>query len=466
MRDLNTKEILELLWQNKFLIIALSILGAILGYIYNNNFTKPQYTASSKIILSVTQSGEDNTYENADRSISSGDLSLSEKLMNTYVQIIKSDSVINKVIENLNLDMKTSQLNKAIEAIPESKSTVLKVTVTLENPEQAKKIVCELENVFFERIEELYNIKTAKVLDDPTVDRNPSNIKPVRFAIIGLIIGFIVASSIVIIKELLNDNIKTESDIEKNLKLSVLTTIGHLGGRNKIAAFDGYNYTVEQFRVLAANIKVLECKTVLVVSNVPGEGKSVVSANLAATYAASGKKTLLIDSDMRKGTQHWLFGIENGRGLSNLVFEDDVNYTQYIHKNVANNLDIITKGSANLNYSKLLFSETISKILNDASSKYDYIIVDGTPCQMVADGSLLFNMVDATAIVIKYNNTKASDVIKIYKGIQRNGGKVLGAILNDVPKAVGKYDSYYENPRSLAVKTNNARASAPRSSKH
>lgn len=452
MRDWNTKKILELLWQNKVMIIVFAIVGATVGFIFNSYFTKPEYTASSSIILSVTQTEADDTYENDERPISSGDLSLSEQLMNTYVQIIKSESVINKVIENLHIETKASQLNKAIEVVPESKSTVLRIKVTLENPEQAKAIVCELENVFFERIDELYNIKTAKVLDEPTVDINPSNIKPVKFAFFGLLIGLILGVTIVIIKELVNDNIKSESDIEKNLKLNVLTTVGHFNDKNKIAALKDYNYTVEQFRVLAANIKVLNCKTVLIVSNVPGEGKSVVSANLAATYATSGKKTLLIDSDMRKGTQHWLFGLENKYGLSNLVFEDDVNYKQYLNRNVVKNLDILTKGSANLNYSKLLFSETISKILSDAKQNYDYIVIDGTPCQMVADGSLLYDMVDATAIVVKYNNTKCSDIVKIYKTIKRNGGKVLGAILNDVPKAVGKYDSYYGNTKGLTIR--------------
>ena len=443
MKEWNAKKIFVLLWQNKKFIIILSILCMIGGYIQNCFFTKPEYMATSSIILSVTQSTIDEMGESNERTISAGDISLSEQLMNTYVQIIKSDSVLEKVINNLQLNMSVKQLKKAINIVPESKSTVMKIYVTSTDSDQALRIMDELEIVFFDRIEELYNIKSSKVLDTPNVEQAPSNINPIKHAFFGFLIGFIAAASIVLIREVFNDNIKTENEIEKNLKIQVLAAISHFSEKYKVVTLMNYNTVVEQFRVLVSNINVLKSKSVVVVSNMPGEGKSVVSANLAATYASSGKKTLLIDSDMRRGTQHQIFGIKNQYGLSNLIFDNSMDYERHIQKDVIPNLDILTKGSANLNYSKLLFSDIIEKILTEAKEKYDFIVVDGTPCQIVADGTVLYKMVDSAIIVVKYNNTKCNDVLKIKRIIKQNGGKVLGAILNDIPGATGKYSSYY-----------------------
>lgn len=454
MREWNTQKILSVLWKGKYLIIVLSVVSAIFGYIYNKNYTVPKYTSTSSIILSVTNQDTEEIVDDEKITISAGEISLSEQLMNTYVQIIKSDSVMNKVIENLNLNITSNQLAKSINVAPESKSTVLKISITSDNPKQSVEIISETEKVFFERIEELYNIRSAKVLDEPVIEKTPSNINPKKYAFFGFAIGFVAAITILLVKEFFNSNIKNENDIEGNLKLNVLAKIEHFHRKSKlISDMDEYHKT-ESFRVLAANLKASNSKSFFVVSNVPEEGKSLVSANMAITFASSGKKTLLIDSDMRKGTQHLLFGINNDEGLSNLVFNDEFNYKKYVHEDVIHNLDILTNGSADLDYSKLLFTETIEKILKDAKEKYDFIIVDGTPCQMVADGTLLYKLVDSTIIVVKYNNTKCTDINKIKKDIKRNGGNLLGVIINDIHKLGGKnYSySYYGNDRKNGLK--------------
>lgn len=453
MGEWNIKKVLNVLWRGKILIIILSIIAAICGYIYNKELTTPVYNSTSSIILSVTGQSTEELVED-ERTISSGEISLSEQLMNTYVQIIKSDSVMNKVIDNLNLNMTSNQLAKCIRVVPESKSTVLKISATSSNPQQAVEIVSEIENVFFERINELYNIKSAKVLDEPVLEKNPSNINPKKYAFFGFLIGFVVATTILLVKEFFNDNIKNENDVEKNLKLNVLSKIEHLQGKFKLVSMMEEYHITEAFRVLAANLKVNDCKSFFLVSNVPEEGKSLVSANLAITLANSGKKTLLIDSDMRKGTQHLLFGIENNKGLSNLVYSDEIDYKRYIYEDVVHNLDVLTKGNENLNYSKLLFSDTIKKIIENAKKDYEFIIVDGTPCQMVADGNTIYEAVDSTIIVVKYDNTKCSDVNKIKKDIKKNKGNISGVVINDIPRSASKYynHSYYGNDNKKALK--------------
>ena len=243
MGEWNTKKVLNVLWKGKYLIIIFSVVAAIFGYIYNKNFTKPVYTSTSSIILSVTNQSEEEVLDDDERTISSGEISLSEQLMNTYVQIIKSESVMNKVIENLNLNMKPGQLVKSINVVSESKSTVLKISVSSENPQQAVDIVNEIEKVFFERIYELYNIKSAKVLDEPALEKTPSNIKPKKYAIIGFLAGFVGAAAILLVREFFND-VDMELTLYKyNVKGGIIKTYLtylHNTGQMETECMDNY----------------------------------------------------------------------------------------------------------------------------------------------------------------------------------------------------------------------------------
>ena len=340
----------------------------------------------------------------------------------------------------------SKQLAKNVSVKTDKSTTIIQIYVKADNPDMAVTISNEVNNAFLEKVNGLYNIKTAKVLDFPKKNTNAINIKPEKYCVIGALIGLAATCGLCLAKELLNDNIRNEEDVEKNTKITVLTQIPKFSNAdNRIVTLKDYGIENEAFRNLVANIKRFNIKSVILTSNTPVEGKSTISANLAITYAKGGKKTLLIDSDMRKGTQHEIFKISNKTGLSTLVQNDSVDYKQYINENVIPNLDVLTSGSDNVNYSKLLYSNIIGEIVNLAKDEYDFIVVDGTPSQVVADDTVLYKAMDASLIIIKYNNTKAHDVRKIKTTIEQNEGKVIGAIINKVPleQLYGKKYGYY-----------------------
>ena len=121
----------------------------------------------------------------------------------------------------------------------------------------------------------------------------------------------------------------------------------------------------ETFRTLRTNIQFMNTKknlkSILITSTMPGEGKSWVSANLATTFAQAGKKVILIDADMRKGTQHKMFTVESRPGLSNYLLDvsDDgkIDIIQYVKRTGVENLYLITCGNVPPNPSELLASE-------------------------------------------------------------------------------------------------------------
>lgn len=216
----------------------------------------------------------------------------------------------------------------------------------------------------------------------------------------------------------------------------------------------------EMFRNLRTNIQFMnadsEKKVMLVTSTVPGEGKSYVSANLAAAFAQIDKKVLIVDTDMRKGRQYNLFSLRPRPGLSNflsgVVDQDFVgekeNIENYIQKTDIDNLYLISAGSVPPNPSELLVSSKMENIIDSLIDKFDVIIFDAPPCLIVADALIVARIVDFNILVSAQNLTKMEDLNKAKLAIENVGGKVAGVILNKVQMTTKRYDnSYYYGER-------------------
>lgn len=210
----------------------------------------------------------------------------------------------------------------------------------------------------------------------------------------------------------------------------------------------------EIFRTLRTNIQFMNVtknsKTILVTSTFPKEGKSWISANLAATFAKTGKKIILIDSDMRKGRQYAILDAWPKPGLSNYLSAVHINgkekivLNRYIQKTSIENLDVMVAGSVPPNPSELLNSMHMIELLEDIKKLYDIVIIDGTPCQLVTDSLILARIVDSTILVAAYKSTKKKDLKRIITGINNVGGKIFGVVLNKIPIPAKKYEqSYY-----------------------
>lgn len=216
----------------------------------------------------------------------------------------------------------------------------------------------------------------------------------------------------------------------------------------------------EMFRNLRTNIQFMnadsEKKVMVITSTVPSEGKSFVSANLAAAFAQIDKKVLIIDTDMRKGRQYTLFNLRPRPGLSNYlsgVVDQDFkgnkdNIENYIQATYIDNLYLIAAGSVPPNPSELLVSSKMEKIKDKLIDKFDVIIFDAPPCLIVADALIISRLVDFNIIVSAQNITKKEDLIKARDTIEKVGGKVAGIVLNKVQMSAKSYEnSYYYGER-------------------
>lgn len=205
----------------------------------------------------------------------------------------------------------------------------------------------------------------------------------------------------------------------------------------------------EDIRTIRTNLQFTAAensKVLLVTSSVPGEGKSFISSNLAAAFAGSGETTLLIDSDLRLGRIHKIFGVSNKNGLSNLLVEQDmVDCTEYIKKTEIDNLYVIPRGTVPPNPSELLNSNNAKKIVEFLREKFDRIIFDGVPINGLPDSLIVAGMVDRVIIVSSANYTKIDELNDTKKALEKIDANIAGVVVNRTSQSKrGKYSNYYE----------------------
>lgn len=201
----------------------------------------------------------------------------------------------------------------------------------------------------------------------------------------------------------------------------------------------------EAYRTLRTNIQFSsfdnELDIILVTSSGPMEGKSVTSANLALAMAEVGKRVLLIDCDLRKPSIHKKFNISNNKGLSNLLIGqfkfDDVaqKYTE--------NMYILTSGTVPPNPSEMLASNKMKLFLEEAKSKFDYIIIDSPPVVAVTDAQLLSTMVGGVLLVVAAGQAEVAATLKTKELLENVKANIIGVVLNKADIAGGKKYGYY-----------------------
>ena len=200
----------------------------------------------------------------------------------------------------------------------------------------------------------------------------------------------------------------------------------------------------EKFRGIRTNILFStadnDVQTIVFTSEKPAAGKSTVSANVAITYAQAGYKTLLIDGDMRKPTQHYIFNTDNMDGFSNLII-NKTDYNKAIHKTDIVNLDLLTSGPIPPNPSELIGSEKSLEVFDYLRSEYDFIIIDTPPVNTVTDAQLFSEIAKYVVYVVDVQKNDRNTIKKGKELIEKAGAKILGVVLNKAPE--DKSSSYY-----------------------
>lgn len=199
----------------------------------------------------------------------------------------------------------------------------------------------------------------------------------------------------------------------------------------------------ESYKAIRTNlifsISKSECKKIVITSSVLGEGKSTTTANLATSMAQTDKKVLLIDADLRKPSIYNAMGFSNTPGFTN-VLTGLCTLDEAINETAFPNLHVMCAGIPVPNPGELLACEATAKFIEMLEEKYDYILFDTPPINIVADALPLISLADGVVMVVRQNYSTYPDIEKAKQSIEFINGKILGFILNDV-----EYDRFSSN---------------------
>lgn len=318
IKELELKQFLKLFWNRKIFIIFMMIVFGCLGWAKIQYFTTPVYQASGKLICARS---EDRIVEGT--TITTSELSIPSSLAETYANLIKSDLIVNQVIQNLGLNMSTAQLRAAVELTPVTK-VYYQVSARSTDRVKASEIANEFIKVFSEEVQKFYAIDSIHTVDEAQIPEIAINMDVSKSIKIFVGIGFVVAAAAIMIMFIFNNTVTNSEQIKRYTKLTTLASIPRYSGSGDLITLkDSKSPYAESIKILRTNLQYMYDKgtlqTVAITSSLPGEGKSWLSANLAIAFANSGKKTLLIDADMRRGRQHKLFKIRKIPGLSEFL---------------------------------------------------------------------------------------------------------------------------------------------------
>ena len=256
---------------------------------------------------------------------------------------------------------------------------------------------------------------------------------------IYLVIGLLIPFFLIIISELLNNKIRSPKDVVKLRKFRLIGTLRHAKNQNPtlVRASPRSSYA-EMLRSIRTRMEfVLKRKEKMVIcisSTESGDGKTFLATNLAALYGLTGKKTLLVDLDLRKPNIHTKLGLENGVGLSNyLVGECELNDAMV--KDTPFGFDLLRAGTIPPNPGELIHSDKLTQMMSDLREQYDFVVIDTSPIGLVPDAYAVIEQCDLCLYVIRCMETNKSfckQTLEQMKEVIDNPEKVQ-IVLSDIP---------------------------------
>ena len=252
-----------------------------------------------------------------------------------------------------------------------------------------------------------------------------------------LAVGFIIPLLLIILSELLNDKVRTPKEVDKLSKFRLIGTLRHARSQNptlvKTSPRSGY---AEMLRAMRTRIEFIvgrkEKLCICVTSAESGDGKTFMSTNLAALYGMTGKKTLLIDLDVRKPNVHTKLAVDNGVGMTNFLIGECTEDELILH-NENFDFDLIRAGAVPPNPGELIHSDKLHEFINKMREQYEYIVIDTSPIGQVPDALSLVADTDITIFVIRCLQTSKSFCSQALEALEEDYADKIHLVLSDIP---------------------------------
>ena len=503
-KEISFSALLQVLRKNVIILLIVTVLFGVCGGLYSVLFQKTKYVARSEFYVKNILGTSDY--------ITDGMLTAGAKIASSCVEVAEKKFLAAEAVEVGELDKHygilpkdaTKRVKGMISASKTSAdSQAFSVTVTSYVSKNDAKIVMEAVQAAMPAV--VKEITTAApngisasglaLIEEVSGVEDVSTVKPsmTRMAIIGAALGFILSYVVCFIIYVNDTKVYGEESIKSSFNYPVIGSIPQWIlasdtetpklSRKKILLRDlsktTRKYTdklisqdtpfaiTESFKQLRTNlcysIAAEKCPVFAITSDFSGAGKSLISANLAITFAQLGKKTLLVEGDLRCPDFKHIFKNTNGAGLSELLSGNAKNSTDALTDVGYDNLKVIFSGRIPPNPSELLGSDKMKELVNSWREEYDVVIVDLPPVFEVADAGVTSPFVSGYVIVARSDHSDTTALSGAVDNLRRVHGNICGFVINDINMKVGainaahKYGKYskYAKYRKYSVYSNN-----------
>jgi polysaccharide biosynthesis transport protein len=399
------------------------------------------------------------------------------KILKLNDEITKEEKLIElyrqDTLERLETRRKSigKQMENLQSNIKEWEAKALDLSQRLGQFNRVKGKVDRLKTLYDRLTNNLKEIDVSQVVDtgDQSVSvmeaaTTPTSVRPglIKSLLLGLAFGALAGIGVLFLLDRIDDRMASFGEFQHHFSETVLGQIPKEKTKGKVSLLqpeDARHIFAESYRNVRSSLFFMPYdgprpKTFLITSAVPNEGKSTVSANLAITFALSGARVLLIDSDLRRGALREAFGISSKIGFAE-VLKQEVNWTEVVVPTSYPNLFILPRGRTLSQPSEHLLRDSTDTILKEMYHQYDYILIDSSPVLAADDTTSLAPKIDATLFVVRLSYTSARLTKKGLELLYSRQVNVPGVILNFVDTSLPEYyyyqySEYYMAPTSPA----------------
>lgn len=423
---------------------ALAALGLSLG-------ATPLYTATTKLYFSPS-------FGNSANDLNQGS-TYTQNQMLSFAQLAESPAVLDPIIAALGLDTTAQALGNSIVVTAPQNTVILDAAVTNADPALATRIANEFAKSVTTAVAKIAPTTTEKrsavsveIIAPASTPSEPSSPDTRRNLLLGTLIGLIVGTLAVMLRESLDKRVRTAEILSTVTGAPLLGTLARPGRRALMAAGGPIGESMtggrptplsESYRRMSVHLAAvhaaqggpLEKLSFLVTSSVPGEGKSEVALGLAIAFAERGRRVLLVDADLRHPGLAGITGLETPTEVTGMLTgaSDD----RAIVRGWRPGLDILLAGPASAEPSELVASDALARLIGEFAARYEVLVIDTAPVNPVADAVILGSLVDGAVVVADSTRVLRAQLAEAIDSLLNANVAVLGVALNRMPRARG-----------------------------
>jgi capsular exopolysaccharide synthesis family protein len=344
-----------------------------------------------------------------------------------------------------NLERRRGAAGKEISLLPAKEKELLDIT-------RRQKILEELYSFLLQKkletsIGSASTISNVRVVEPALSSGGP--VMPNRRAtyLVALFAGLAIPGLVIFLINYLNDRIKSRQDIQRATKVPIIGEVSHSENKEAlVVSKTSRRFIAEQFRIIRTNLQyVLPGKdkaVIMVTSSTSGEGKSFLSMNIGAVIALTGKKTAILEFDIRKPKIMSSFHLARRSGITNFIIGKTSFEELAVPVPNVDNLFVIPCGPIPPNPSELLLYDRLEELMQRVRQEFDMVIIDTAPVGLVSDSLILGRFADASLYVVRHNYTYRKQLNMLNEISLQNKLPRLSLVINDI-QTNGTYGRYY-----------------------